>query len=1222
MKRITLIFFSLTLCLLLQAQIPQAPTNLQSPNAARLGLNGEIPVSLFTGIPEISIPLFTAPNKYNGFSIGLSYHAGGVHPDQHSGWVGTNWSLMAGGCITRVVKGFCDELLTNVQAGYYYNAPYLSTANMSCTTCNNQQCTNNTDSLKFYHYDTFDTEPDEFSFNFGEYSGKFYFDRHRQIVVKCNKPVKIIWNNQSLTVPDELKKGKPTSWIFFFSGFSIITENGDKYEFGGNTSTMEYSMEFWNQLYNQWNANAWYLRRITYMNGKTIDFNYERGDLINQMYFSYYSSTESVSGIQNQFDHTLETVANFIVGLFVPDPNISINGQTNCSSSTSSFGVKDNHYEGELISPIYLKSIVTNDFSLEFSTSITNELKCSDALYNFRTQQVINMYWPNNNNGNGISNVGTGILPYIGVIPRSSNYGADINAGLNWRKLDVVTIYDNNKNTINSYAITYNNNSNERLFLNTIAGQDGKKYNFEYNDKEKLPPYLADKNDHWGFFNNNTPLIFGHNYYSYKESDPTVIKYGSLKSITYPTGGKSEFAFEANQYSSQVKLNRWEGIDLSGTNKIAGGLRVVSIKNYSPGGIFLSSKEYYYNKNLSFSNTTGVSSGVLGGRAQYLFENYNVNVDCSGIKALTVFSTQSVLPLSSNSMGSHIGYTEVIEKLNDGSYTRYKFSNFDNGYLDEKYDLSLQDNYSQYQPYNSKEQERGNLLSKEIYNTSGNIQQTEVNSYVKNNSNYLPCLYGKRTSVCPSVYGISYVSEATQYRVYTYSMLLDSKTTTYYDNSQQPTLTQVQSFKYNLNNQVTNETLLTSDGKEMINKFYYPIDIKNGKTPSIQVKDFSSLCNALVLNNCISPLIAQEQFLSTKFINGIYNDYTLSANNYPLLSRVYLSNSDQTYRKVYECSRFDSKNNPIEISEKEAMNSVFLWGYNSLYPIAEIKNATYSQVSTGLGTSPESLSVSTSPDMSKVDGLRTNSNLAGSLITSYTYKPLVGITSKTDPRAVTTHYLYDSFGRLGLIKDNNLNITGQYRYAYQNVPETSITSGTNVPVSGNIIKNDNTNFNTNTSATLSITGGSGNLGYNWYLKNDAGNVLQSAMNSGSTQFNFKSAVAGALTLQCDVIDYLTNSTVSITKQITCSYLPMVVGVHSSASTISIGLSFGASVSVTGGSGNYSCVWYFDLASSPRGGNSFGPFVCNNVGVFNLKCVVTDITTNLQASDTVKITVVN
>jgi len=40
------------------AQIPTEPTAALSPNAASLGVYGDIPVSLYTGTPDISIPLY------------------------------------------------------------------------------------------------------------------------------------------------------------------------------------------------------------------------------------------------------------------------------------------------------------------------------------------------------------------------------------------------------------------------------------------------------------------------------------------------------------------------------------------------------------------------------------------------------------------------------------------------------------------------------------------------------------------------------------------------------------------------------------------------------------------------------------------------------------------------------------------------------------------------------------------------------------------------------------------------------------------------------------------------------------------------------------------------------------------------------------------------------------------------------------------------------------
>ena len=96
-------------CSVALAQIPTTPKAVLSPNAANLGLYGEIPVSHFTGTPSIEIPLYELKTEYLNLPISLSYHASGVRPDQRPGWVGMGWSLNAGGLISRIVNDMPDE---------------------------------------------------------------------------------------------------------------------------------------------------------------------------------------------------------------------------------------------------------------------------------------------------------------------------------------------------------------------------------------------------------------------------------------------------------------------------------------------------------------------------------------------------------------------------------------------------------------------------------------------------------------------------------------------------------------------------------------------------------------------------------------------------------------------------------------------------------------------------------------------------------------------------------------------------------------------------------------------------------------------------------------------------------------------------------------------------------------------------------------------------------
>jgi hypothetical protein len=137
---------------------------MPAPNAAALGKYGDYSVGNFTGVPDISIPIYTVNEGSLSLPISLSYHASGIKVAEMASWVGTGWSLNAGGVITRTVQGIFDE---------HYNG-YWNTA----TSLENQinQATGNNAQNALISYDIsngqIDGEPDIFSFNAGGYTGK------------------------------------------------------------------------------------------------------------------------------------------------------------------------------------------------------------------------------------------------------------------------------------------------------------------------------------------------------------------------------------------------------------------------------------------------------------------------------------------------------------------------------------------------------------------------------------------------------------------------------------------------------------------------------------------------------------------------------------------------------------------------------------------------------------------------------------------------------------------------------------------------------------------------------------------------------------------------------------------------------------------------------------------------------------------------------------------
>ncbi len=158
-------------------------------------------------------------------------------------------------------------------------------------------------------------------------------------------------------------------------------------------------------------------------------------------------------------------------------------------------------------------------------------------------------------------------------------------------------------------------------------------------------------------------------------------------------------------------------------------------------------------------------------------------------------------------------------------------------------------------------------------------------------------------------------------------------------------------------------------------------------------------------------------------------------------SPVSLSSFSQYYTNKLRYDKYDKSGNIIQLTGQDNSPIVYLWGYNHRYPIAEIKGAVYSDVKAALGYSQDSqvegLSNQTNPDMDNIGGkLRTHFRGESFrdkpvMVTTYSYKPLVGITSMTNPAGVKTTYVYDSFGRLETILDKDNNILEHYIYKYK-----------------------------------------------------------------------------------------------------------------------------------------------------------------------------------------------
>lgn len=238
-----------------------------SPDAAALGKYGDIPVSLYTGIPDISIPLFTLEGGELSVPITLSYHAGGIRVEEISSWIGLGFTLNAGGVITRTVRGLKDES----SAGYSHITDQDYNGLLGCSSSIADEVVEG----------MWDSQPDMFYFNVNGASGKFYFDHQGNIKLETPQFYKLTPHIED----DDIV------------GWELVTDDGATYYFESveltrTRATPTAPYEFYN--------TSWYLTKIASPN-KLEDVLFEY-DLVSLPSIDFnwssqsYTSTSSYTG--------------------------------------------------------------------------------------------------------------------------------------------------------------------------------------------------------------------------------------------------------------------------------------------------------------------------------------------------------------------------------------------------------------------------------------------------------------------------------------------------------------------------------------------------------------------------------------------------------------------------------------------------------------------------------------------------------------------------------------------------------------------------------------------------------------------------------------------------------------------------------------------------------------------------------------------------------------
>jgi YD repeat-containing protein len=222
----------------------------KSPNVSGLQKYGDIPVSLSTGVPNISIPLTNIEVDGLSLPITLSYHNTGLKVQEIPSMMGLGFDLQYGGVISYDQHGLNDYDLTN-------NGLLVSSTarqNLNRYLAGTMNTTDRYNYLEAVLNSEQDSEFDLYHFNFLGYTGTFYFDTTGVAIVMPKTDLKIAKIDTGLKVLDNAGNQ------FYFQA----AEGSSSYE--AVTTYVSPSISC---------VSGWYLSKIITRSGRLIRFTYK-----------------------------------------------------------------------------------------------------------------------------------------------------------------------------------------------------------------------------------------------------------------------------------------------------------------------------------------------------------------------------------------------------------------------------------------------------------------------------------------------------------------------------------------------------------------------------------------------------------------------------------------------------------------------------------------------------------------------------------------------------------------------------------------------------------------------------------------------------------------------------------------------------------------------------------------------------------------------------------
>ncbi len=1080
-----------------------------SPTASGLGKYGEIPISHFTGTANISIPLYELETRGMSIPLSLSYHSSGVRVEENSSWVGTGWSLNAGGVITRSVKGLPDEDSYGLMSvNEYHGGLPMLTGNDVTIDSNDPDYSKINDMLN----GTMDTEPDIFYYNFLGSSGKLFFDD----------------NGDFHTIPYQNMKFIKTISTTNNGEWIISDGNGDTYYFGssdGSENGIEYSRSNANpNLETTDIVTAWYLTKIVTHQNEEIIFTYGNKSIVsereNSQSYTWYqpnvNTASAVEALTNEWSayqligtsfsgkSILETISSDFGEIYILTTNdrddlpggvlvsqiLAYDAYGNRIKNWAfNYDYEESHHER-----IYLKSVqqilnlnITSEipaYQFEYYSTVSNKLP-----ERFSKNQD---YWGYFNGANNSHLLGASynydfVSGNIFFPPGFQFADRDANSGFaNIGSLKRITYptggyteieYEVNRATTpenfmsNPVEVGINASRGEynELFFDIDIDQTASIQIFfdSYRDVDnfrrpvvRLEKFNGTDWDELRVWRPANPSLEDETLY-----ENILLSIGNYKLITDsedclgPDPCNTPAGLPDDYFAANADLQYFD-YDIQSTVIDVGGIRVSKIFSYD--GISTTRiKKYTY------------EPGILVSTPEYVYEyekEFCVEEDplfpgnCSFYSYTDMFkaSSQSYAVLGTSN-GSHVIYPEVHE---------YQGENGENGITSYKFRIDGVANGSMYKinppfvPSSFEEYLNGQLISKidrradnqkikeinNVYDDGGELVNYQFENGVKLLKNYYPSSYSMPTS-------ISFYYD--KYKVQSKWVYMKSTSTKTFDPSDESkyveTVTQYEYDPVHTNpSRIIN---IENNGKATVTENYYSPDYQGLLSGTIY-----DMSNSYNIHNSVIESVSKEgtaTFNATtsefdiedlSVLGGRYVKYDVTGNGIvypkeitnietdspiddngavPLTLSIDDANGhfDITYYAT-EPSRtnsYDDFGNLMESTDRSGITTSFIWGYNDLYPVAQLEGLSYSEIEGVLGQG-FTLMAGDYLSQNQIDDLKTQ--YPGIQITTYTYKPGVGLSSITDPNGFTIYYIYDGFSRLQMIKDHDGRVLRQYEYNY------------------------------------------------------------------------------------------------------------------------------------------------------------------------------------------------